>query len=400
MLIAAFFYYEHEKRLYTDLTKSNMQNITSDISSKIILSHMTGSRFERIGLLDNDDYKLSFYNEKKEKIGGNLDKEFNAKGLIGSRLTNTNLLNKNDYKISSYNKKIDKVYGNTETKPSFTKLIVKKDNHLVLIDNSVLGHLGIYYIVIEEHTLFNQLNELKFNILVFFLLIYLIIALIGIYLAKLFLRPIKEERIKLNNFIKDTTHELNTPITALLMSTESENLSKKQVQRVKLSAQKISEVYKDLTYLFLENHTLNKETIPISINEIIDEQLIYFEPLLLKKKINITKDINSFDYIINKNDFVRLFNNIISNSIKYNDINGNISILLTNNGELKISDNGIGIEKTKIDNVCNRYYRATNEQGGFGIGLNIVRNICKRYDIKIAIDSVFHKGTTFTFSFK
>ena len=400
MLIAAFFYYEHEKRLYTDLTKSNMQNITSDISSKIILSHMTGSRFDRIGLSDNDDYKLSFYNEKKEKVGENFDKEFNTKGLIGARLNNSTLLNNDNYKISSYNKKIDKVYGNTETKPNFEKLIVKKDNNLVLIDNSVLGHLGIYYIVIEEHTLFNQLNELKFNILVFLLLIYLVIALIGIYLAKLFLRPIREERIKLNNFIKDTTHELNTPITALLMSTESEKLSTVQVQRVKLSAQKISEVYKDLTYLFLENHTVKKETIPISLDQIIDEQLNYFEPLLLKKKINITKDIDSFDCVINKNDFIRLFNNVISNSIKYNDINGNITMSLTKNGELKISDNGIGIEKNKIDNVFNRYYRATNEQGGFGIGLNIVKNICKRYDIKIGIDSILHKGTTFTFNFK
>lgn len=359
MLLVTFFYYENEKRLYSDLTKSNMQNIASDISSKIILSHMTDSFFDRSELLNDKHYKLAFYNKNKEKV-----------------------------------------YGNINEKLDLTKSLITNDEHFILIDNSTLGHLGIYYIAIEEHLFYKQMKDLKFNILIFFLLIYSIVAIIGIYLAKLFLKPIKEERIKLNNFIKDTTHELNTPITALLMSTETDTLNAKQVQRVKLSARKISEIYKDLTYIFLENHTEKKEITPIYLNEVIEEQLTYFEPLYLKKQINITLDIQSFNYSIHKNDFIRLFNNIISNSIKYNNMNGDISISLNESGELKISDTGIGIEKNKVNDIFNRYYRATTEQGGFGIGLNIVRDICTRYNIKIDINSTFNKGTIFIFSFK
>ena len=67
---------------------------------------------------------------------------------------------------------------------------------------------------------FKKIEELKLNIISIFFIIYLIIALIGFYLAKLFLRPIREERVKLNNFIKDTTHELNTPVTAILTNIE------------------------------------------------------------------------------------------------------------------------------------------------------------------------------------
>ncbi|NQY19785.1 MAG: hypothetical protein HRT40_00515 [Campylobacteraceae bacterium] len=55
-------------------------------------------------------------------------------------------------------------------------------------------------------------------------------------MSRLFVQPIKEERIRLDNFIKDTTHELNTPITAILMSCESNNLSEKQIQRIRLRA--------------------------------------------------------------------------------------------------------------------------------------------------------------------
>ena len=68
----------------------------------------------------------------------------------------------------------------------------------------------------------------------------------------------------------------------------------------------------------------------------------------------------------------------MSNAIKYTDMNGDISISLNTNGELKISVTGMGIEKNKINDIFKRYYRATSEQGGFGIGLNIVRDICTR----------------------
>lgn len=359
MILVTFFYYENEKRLYSDLAKSNMQNIASDISSKIVLSHMTNTLFDKSNLLSNDHYKLAFYNNKKEKV-----------------------------------------YGNIDEKIDLDKSLIVKDKNFILIDTSTFGHLDIYYIAIEEHLYYKQIKDLKLNILIFFLLIYSVVAIIGIYLAKLFLKPIKEERVKLNNFIKDTTHELNTPITALLMSTESDTLSKKQIERVKLSARKISEIYKDLTYIFLENHSEKKEISPIDLKEVIEEQLNYFEPLFLKKQITVTLNICSFNYIIEINDFIRLFNNIISNAIKYNNMNGNITISLNKDGELKVSDTGIGIEKDKINDIFNRYYRATSEQGGFGIGLNIVRDICLRYDIETNIDSTFNKGTTFSFSFK
>ncbi len=70
------------------------------------------------------------------------------------------------------------------------------------------------------------MTTLKSDIFLLFLFIYSIVSIIGFYLAKLFLKPIKDEREKLNNFIKDTTHELNTPISAILMSSEKDELSK------------------------------------------------------------------------------------------------------------------------------------------------------------------------------
>jgi two-component system, OmpR family, sensor kinase len=358
MVVIAILYYQNEKILYYDLTKSNMQNEVSKINSEIILSHMKGSEFDKEKLLNKDDYKISFYDKNQKKIFGNLDE------------------------------KID-----------FTKKIIDSKNSFILVDDSVLGHLDIYYIALKENMYFKKIEELKLNIIGVFFIIYLIIAIIGFYLAKLFLKPIKEEREKLNNFIKDTTHELNTPISAILMSTENRSLSEKQIERIKISAKRVSEIYNDLTYLFLENRERIKNIQEFNLKDLINEQLEYLELLSSKKRIILTKKVEDTFYKINKDDFIRIFNNLISNAIKYNKIAGTIKVTLENN-ILKISDSGIGIEKEKLEDIYNRYYRATQEQGGFGIGLNIVNKICKIYNIKINVESQINKGTIFTLYFK
>ncbi|AXX88629.1 sensor histidine kinase [Arcobacter suis] len=357
MIFIATLYYQNEKILYYDLTKSNMQNEVSKISSLIILSHMGGNKFDKEKLLETENYKISFYDKNQNKIFGNLDENIN-----------------------------------------FSKKIIDTKNSFILVDDSVLGHLDIYYIALKENMYFKKIEELKLNIISIFFIIYLIIALIGFYLAKLFLRPIREERVKLNNFIKDTTHELNTPISAILMSTENKNLSEKQIERVRISAKRVSEIYSDLTYLFLENKETIKNIQEFNLKDLISEQMEYLDLIATKKRVKINKTIEDFDYKIDKDDFIRIFNNLVSNAIKYNKISGVIDISLKNN-ILKISDSGIGIEKDKINDIYKRYYRATNEQGGFGIGLNIVSYICSFYKIKITVDSQINKGTTFSLTF-
>jgi two-component system OmpR family sensor kinase len=245
---------------------------------------------------------------------------------------------------------------------------------------------------------FNQIKQIKIDIVLFFTLLYSIIALIGLFLAKLFIKPLKDERDKLNNFIKDTTHELNTPISAILMSTEENQLTPKQIERIRLSAKRVSEIYKDLTYIFLENDLNKKDLKEISLVSVINEELKYFEPLANKKRVKIDLDMEEYKYKILKDDFIRLFNNIVSNAIKYNKMDGSIFISLKEN-KLIIKDNGIGIKEDKIGDIFKRYNRATSLQGGFGLGLNIVYEIAKKYNIKIEIDSIYNIGTTITLKF-
>lgn len=333
-----------------------MQNTVSKISSRIIYAHMTNREFDPSNLSKLDSYEIAFYDENKKKI-----------------------------------------FGSLEDKIDFTKELSERNNQYILVDDSALGHLGVYFIVIKEDMFYKKISELKIEIILFFIFIYSLISLVGFYLARLFIQPIKEEREKLNNFIRDTTHELNTPISAILMSTENEVLSAKQSERVRLSAKRISEMYKDLIYIFLEDKE-EKEVNTYNLKSLIYEQLEYFEPLASKKRIKIDLQMEDFKYKINRDDFIRIVNNLISNAIKYNKMGGEIKITLKNK-KLIISDTGIGIKKEKIKDIYKRYYRATKEQGGFGIGLNIVNHICKKYNINIDVNSQVSKGTSFILSF-
>ncbi|WP_141061261.1 sensor histidine kinase [Aliarcobacter cryaerophilus] len=353
MLIALFFYYQNEKTLYLDLVKSNMQNIVSKVSNEIIISHMLDVKFDKNIYLNTQDYKISFYDKDKNLLFGNLNEKLN-----------------------------------------FEQNFYNDEEKLIIVDSSTVGHLGIWYIALKDNSLKEKISNLKLNIFLIFLIFYTIIAIVSWSLAKLFLKPIKDDRERLNNFIKDTTHELNTPISAIIMSCEDDNLTKKQIDRIKFSAKRVSEIYKDLTYIFLGN--IEKKSLDkIDLSKVIKEEIINFEPMIARKRLKINLNIEEFFYEINKDDFIRLFNNLFSNAIKYNKTDGNIDIILQNS-ELIIKDSGIGISKDKIKDIFNRYYRATNQSGGFGLGLNIVNMICKTYNIKIDVQSSENIGSTFT----
>ncbi|MEV9499250.1 sensor histidine kinase [Aliarcobacter butzleri] len=356
MFIAAFFYYQNEKILYIDLVKSNIQSIVSKASNEVIVSHMMNEKFDKEKYLNSHEYKISFYGKNKSKLFGNLEENIDL-----------------------------------------NEKFIFDNESIILVDNSTVGHLGIEYIALKDTSLFDKLERLKISIVIFFLVFYFIISLIGIYLAKLFLKPIKDERNKLNNFIKDTTHELNTPISAIMMSSENENLSSKQIERIRYSANRLSEIYKDLTYIFLENIEV-KVAEELELSKIIKEQIDSFEPIFSRKKLKIKIELEDTLYKMNKDDFIRLFNNLFSNAIKYNKINGDIEVILKDK-KLSIKDSGIGIDKNKIKDIFKRYYRATNQSGGFGLGLNIVNMICQTHKIKIEVESIENQGTTFIIYF-
>jgi len=355
-IISWLFYTSSAKQL-EELTISKMEIYASAISHKIIQAHMKGLNLDLENLQIDKDFKYALFDNKKNPVHVHFDE------------------------------KID-----------FSKKTFKKNNSIFYIDKGTTGHLAISFVVVKENSLTKTLDTLQKNIIYATIGIYCLIALVGFSLAKLFIYPIQSQREKLNRFIKDTTHELNTPLSALLLCVDKDNFyNEGNKELIKLSAKKISNLYKDLTYITLRNHQKDSISI-IDISKILNDELLYHKQISQRKKITITQNLEETLFKIDKEDFIRLTNNLISNAIKYTKRNGKIDITLKNS-VLSIADNGIGIEKDKLDKIYERYYRATSSVGGFGIGLNIVYSICQNYHLKIDVKSQLHVGTTFNINF-
>jgi two-component system OmpR family sensor kinase len=358
--VIAYLFYQNESRFFYDKTRTHLQMNASKLSSQIIHAHMMNKKFSLKKVVEEYKDKIGFYDKNNQVI------------------------------ISTIEEKID-----------FSTELYQKDNKIILVDKSTFGHLGVESIVIEKNGIERFMKELEFKIIIALLLIYLFLGVIGYFLAKLFIKPIQLKRIQLDNFIKDSTHELNTPITALMLSINSPMLqSPKNLERIRLSAIRVSAIHKDLTYLMLDaKMSKPKVTELLFLNQIVKEELTYLTLLAEKKKIEMSVRYKDEIYFkIDKESFVRLIHNLISNAIKYNTIGGKIEVTLAKT-IITIKDTGIGIPKEHQKGIYERFYRATHQVGGFGLGLNIVHKVCKEYGIEITFKSRVDEGTTFWLRF-
>jgi two-component system OmpR family sensor kinase len=318
------------------------------------------------------------------------------------RHMNGELFDKNQYQsdikctVELYDNQNNNLLKNIKEKVDLKQNTYIKDNSIYLIYDGTFNHLGVNKIVLRDNLWLNT-NQLLQKTILAFSVVFIFMAIVGYFLGRLFLKPILIQRNKLDLFIKDTTHELNTPITALLMSVNKKNPNEdKNLKRINISAKRISEIYSDLTYLFLETNA--KPIQLLNLKDIIEEDIEYFLELSHKKKIDIVCDFEDISYNIDKESFKRLTNNLISNAIKYTNINGHIQVILKNNIFI-VKDDGIGIAKDKQKDIFERFYRATTNSGGFGIGLHIVSSICQKYNIKIEFQSKQNIGTEFKLLF-
>lgn len=304
-----------------------------------------------------------------------------------------------DYEVAFFDANKKPLYASFEDSVDFSRKFYEANKDFFYVDDSVQGHLGIAYIVLKKPQSSRLIQALQKEIALYLLLSLSFATLLGFILAKLFLQPIRTEIETLNTFIKDSTHELNTPITAILMSIQTlKEVDEKKKKRIELSAKRIATLYGNLSYMLLHDKQ-NEAKSDVDVKKLVEERLDYFADLIMSKKINVTLQLEEKVLKIHEESLIKLIDNLLSNAIKYNNVNGMIQVLLTHE-KLSISDNGIGIEASKINDITKRYKRANSDKGGFGIGLDIVNTICKQYGFRLEITSKEHVGSTFNIYFQ
>ena len=292
--------------------------------------------------------------------------------------------------FSTFNQKIYPIDQNFFIKDTFYYFVYNIDPY----------YLGAAYLVIQVPSglIFNDYYA-KIVLIVSFIILFLVLT--SFALVKILIRPLANNVMLLDRFIKDTTHELNTPLSTILANIEMLDLNdlneknNKKIERIKIASKTISTIYEDLSFLLLYNkEQSNNENINIAI--ILNQRINYFTTLAESKNIDFILDIDAKIFLlIDKIKIERVFDNLISNSIKYSKLNSTIFIYLKKN-HFTVKDNGIGMDPKEIDEIFTRYKRFNTNVGGFGIGYSIIYSIIKEYNISIEIDSNKNKGTRVT----
>jgi two-component system OmpR family sensor kinase len=278
------------------------------------------------------------------------------------------------------------------------KILYLEDNMIHLVNIPESYYLGSKYVIVEMRDDGIWLKKTKKKIIIFNLLASAFMLGVGYILLRLFLKPMRDAIHLLDRFIKDTTHELNTPVSTIVTNIEmidknslDENLRKK-INRIDIGAKTISNIYQDLTYLTLGNKIVTNDK-DLDVAQLINERVEYFKSLADAKKVHLSSEILSSSLLhIDKTKFSKLLDNLISNAIKYNKIGGSIKIILYQK-ELLVKDTGLGIAEENISKMKDRYARFNDSSGGFGLGLSIVSSIAKEYNLAVDISSKEKEGT-------
>lgn len=228
------------------------------------------------------------------------------------------------------------------------------------------------------------------------------------------LKDLQDEKINLKDIINDISHQLKTPLSALIAYNDilknHENMDVETKSKfIEMTSEQLDRmdwlITTLLKYARIESNAVsyNKEMIPLS------ESIRYaIAPLKLSadnKNQNIELDINSEGYYFHDKKWIaESLSNIIKNAIEHTDINGKIKITLEETPmsiSITISDNGEGIEKTELKNIFKRFYKGKNSINpkSIGIGLSLSKKIIEAHGGSITAESDLGKGTSFNIIF-
>ncbi len=215
-------------------------------------------------------------------------------------------------------------------------------------------------------------------------------------------------------FLSVLSHELKAPLNAiegyLRMMQEKQSGDRiedyatpieRSLQRIQGMRNLIMDLL-DLTKVRLERKEEKIEAVHLS--NIASNAIVTVRPYAIQMEVSIKLSMKS-DVVImaDPTDMEIIFNNLVSNSIKYNKRGGKVEIKIdedTSNVILVFSDTGIGIKEEDKENLFSEFVRIKNEKtrniSGSGLGLSIVKKVVELYNGSITVDSSPDVGSTFT----
>lgn len=272
----------------------------------------------------------------------------------------------------------------------------KKQDSIIIIDNTFSRN--------------KLLSSLKNSFIIFFVLEILIVY-VSWLLTKWITKPVLSSFEKQRQFIADASHELKTPLSIIIASSDSleKNPNEtKWLEYIKGEAIKMNGLVTDLLELARsEDASLKEELVNNNISKQIELSILSFEGIIYERGLKLNYYVQDDLYLkCDVNKIKQLVGILIDNAIKHSYENETVEVDLRsdrNNIILKVKNRGDVIEKEDIDKIFERFYRADKSRNRndkrYGLGLSIAKNIVTLHGGKIEVSSS-GKETIFKVIFK
>jgi two-component system sensor histidine kinase SenX3 len=213
------------------------------------------------------------------------------------------------------------------------------------------------------------------------------------------------------DFVANVSHELKTPIGALMLLSEAVLGAKdnpEEVQKFALRMQsesrRLSDLVKEIIDLSrLQSHDPLVAAYEVDIDEVVKEAINLSESMAEARQINISLNEKSNGVVIGDRDqLIMAVHNLIENAINYSPERTKVTVTISDAGELieiTVADQGIGIPENEQERIFERFYRVdparSRETGGTGLGLSIVKHVALNHGGEINVWSREGVGSTF-----
>jgi two-component system, OmpR family, phosphate regulon sensor histidine kinase PhoR len=221
----------------------------------------------------------------------------------------------------------------------------------------------------------------------------------------------KLERVR-TDFVANVTHEIRTPLTAILGyletikdgAMENKEESRQFIEIIIKHAQRLNRLVEDLlTISKIELGEMNFHFEQVSLGEVVTNVISLIESKAVLKKIKIDNRITDKlpPVRADKDRLMQVFVNILDNAVKFTQDAGGIIIEATEDAgdsiSVFITDTGTGIPESEVARLGERFYRVdktrSRDLGGTGLGLSIVKHLMIAHGGRLEIASRLGRGT-------
>ena len=223
--------------------------------------------------------------------------------------------------------------------------------------------------------------------------------------------PLRVDAMR-RDFIVNVSHELKTPVGALLLLAEAAKSAiddpqslHRFIDRMQTEADRLGRLINDLTDLSrLQSSEPSEQMESIAVSGLFAEAADSVQLLANNRKVEVViADVGDLRVEGDEDQLVAALRNLLANAITYSPADTRVTMSATQDGErvdLMVSDQGIGIPEAELERIFERFYRVdparSRATGGTGLGLSIVKHICAAHGGECVVWSKPGEGSTFT----